>query len=140
MTPFETVDHLTIHKTAWNRFTTSDKNSYNSFMVNRILSMDKDAIDVVNLIQLFNRTTGIIPNQHLYQLYNNILPQKKLYSKYVKKTTDKYNKELVSILKDHLELSSTEVKSYIDRVDKDKIGHILYSLGYDDKSIKKLLK
>ncbi len=140
MSPFETVDHLTVYKTEWNKLSASQKKAFNIFMTNKTLSMTSDNIDVVNLIQYYGRTTSIIPSKNLYQMYLNILPNKKMHSRYVKKTVQKYNKELLSILAEYYQLSRNNIKSYVDILDPDAIGHILYSLGYDDKTIKKLLK
>ena len=140
MTPFETIDHITIGKTPWEKLSVGDRKSFSTFMVNRNLSMLSDQIDIVNYIQGYGRTTSIIPPANLYKMYLNILPGRKQYIKYIKKNTEKYNKDLLQILSEHYEVSKREAKSYIDKLVPEKIEHLLYSLGYDEKTIKKLMK
>lgn len=140
MTPFETIDHLTVYKTKWYDLSVKDRNSYNSFMVNKTLSMDKNNIDTINMIQEYGRTTSIIPVKNLYQMYINILPERKMYPKYIKRSADKYNKDLLKILADHYQISTDNAKEYVSRLDPKVIEHMLYSMGYDDKSIKKYMK
>lgn len=135
MTPFQTIDNLTINKITWEQLLDENKKSYNVFQVNRFLSMDKDYIELVNTIQ-FNY---IIPKEHIYKLYLKLLPKEKRYTKYIKKQKDDTNKDLLKILAKYFETSTKEAKEYLKILSEEKVGHILYSLGYSQKEIKKLL-
>ena len=58
----------------------------------------------------------------------------------VLKIVEKYDVELLEILKKHFECSKLEVKEYLDLIDKDELLEILSMYGSDKKTIKRLCK
>ena len=111
-------------------------------MVSRWLSMNSGLLELVNEVQSLN----ITDKKQLYKLYSNILPKKKMFSKYVKATKiDKYNPELITHLSKHFEVGKTEIKSYLSLLFRNKRGilyieDILETYGTDRKLIKQLIK
>lgn len=136
MSPFEAIDNLTVHKTYWKDLGENDKKSVSIFMINRILSMNQDYIEFVDMVQRWYN----MPIKTYYDLWAHMLPSNKFYYKYIKKTEDKYNKDLVEAIKTYYEVSASEAKTYIDRLSKESLENILYSTGYDQKQIKKMVK
>ena len=136
MSPFQLIKSLTSSKRKWEDLSEEDKNSFNVFMTHRILSMDRNYVDVVNYLQLHYN----IPKEQVYSFYYGILPEKDSYARYIKKSKEEHNEKLLEILAGFYECSQREVKSYLRILSPDKINHILFSLGYDSKEIKKLMK
>lgn len=135
MSPFEFIKYLTSDKKKWEDLSLEEMKSFSVFMNNRILSMDPEYVELVNYIQpKYN-----IPNEQMYKLYYNFLPTRMIYVKYIKKK-ESLNKELLKVLSNHFEISNREAEKYLTILSKDTLGNLLYSLGYDQKQIKKLLK
>ena len=138
----EHINNITINKLPADDYSESDWKSWSSFMVSRWLSMNSGLLELVNEVQSLN----ITDKKQLYKLYSNILPKKKMFSKYVKATKiDKYNPELITHLSKHFEVGKTEIKSYLSLLFRNKRGilyieDILETYGMDRKLIKKLIK
>ena len=47
---------------------------WNTWMINRYLSMDQDYIELVNAVQKNFRVNSHIPNHIIYEAYKNIIP------------------------------------------------------------------
>jgi hypothetical protein len=69
-----------------------------------------------------------------------MIPQRKIWNKYIKNQNKKDNKELAKIIANKLSIGSDEASSYIPILGKDGITEILGDLGYEKKELKKLLK
>jgi hypothetical protein len=136
MNLFDHLNNITLNKSEWDTLSDEDKKSWNTFMVNRYVSMKEKYIDLSNLIQKYSTLSP----KMVYTFYKNIIPKEKAYFKYIKANKKEYNKELVSILSSYFECSNRESKNYIDILKKEEIISILKSTGKDDKEIKKLLK
>lgn len=63
---------------------------YNSFMVNRYLSMNSNTVPHANIM---NRYSSNIPKKQQYRFLQNTIPNKNIYFKYSKK--NKLDKELL---------------------------------------------
>jgi|21_taG_2_1085346.scaffolds.fasta_scaffold00045_47 hypothetical protein len=138
----EHINNITVNKLPADNYSESDWKSWSSFMVSRWLSMNSGLLELVNEVQSLNLTD----KKQLYKLYSNILPKKKMFSKYIKaKKTDKYHPELITYLSKHFEVGKTEIKSYLSLLFREKRGilyieNILKTYGVDNKQIKKLIK
>lgn len=138
----EHINNITVNKYPVDNYSESDWKSWSSFMVSRWLSMNSGLLELVNEVQSLN----ITDKKQLYRLYSNVLPKKKMFSRYVKATkTDKYNPELITHLSKHFEVGKDEIKSYLSLLFREKRGilyieNILETYGMDRKLIKKLLK
>ena len=139
MTIIDWMNQLLVHKKHWDDFTDSDQKSFNSFIINRWLSMDKEFTEIVNVFQKYS--IGTLEPREVYKWYCDILPKGKRFNKCIKgKKSIKYDKELVDILVKHFECSKLQVKDYLDLIDENELIEILKSYGKDKKTIKRLCK
>ena len=143
-TIFDHIAGITHKKKPWDKLTEADQKSFSPYIINRWLSMHPDLIETIDLLQRY--TIGPLSKKHVYQLYYDILPKANVRSKYIKgKKVDKYNKELVKIIKDHYEVNSREAETYIELFKHTNMGlqnliNTLELYGKTEKEIKKLLK
>ena len=132
------LNQVMIHKKSWDSFSEEDHKSFNTFIINRFLSMNKDWIEIVNMLQQY--TIGM-ESKDVYTLYINLMPKGKRFLKYIKGKKDKkYNKELIKILCDYFECSKLEVTQYMDFLSKEQLKNTLTMYGKNKKEIKTLLK
>lgn len=139
---FEHIANVTYKKVDPDSYSESDWKSYSPYMMNKWLSMNRNYIDVIDLIQPFYS----LDKQLHYKMLSSLLPKKKSFTKYIKgKKVSKYNPELISILCKHYEVSKDEIKMYLELFFRDKVHilsliSILEKYGYSNKQIKKLVK
>ena len=144
MTIIDWMNQLLVHKKPWDSFTESDKKTFNSFIINRWLSMDIDFIEVVNFFQKYS--IGLLEPREVYKWYCDVLPKGKRFNKYIKgKKEKKYDKELIDILSNHFEESRNHIIEYLTLFFREKSGKlyvesILKKYGIEDKKIKRLCK
>tara|TARA_A100000172_G_C3024844_1_gene104451 strand:- start:658 stop:1071 length:414 start_codon:yes stop_codon:yes gene_type:complete len=117
-------------------FTDKDWEVWNSYMIHRFLSMNKDFIEIVNNIQ------EILPQdkKKIYSIYKEFIPKNNKWNKYIKSKIKQPNKDLVDHIRDYFKCSSKEAKEYIYVLDKPKINRILTDRGLNKKELKILLK
>jgi hypothetical protein len=138
-TIFDHLAGITFKKTKWEDLTELDQKSFSPYLINRWLSMSPQLIEIVDMFQHY--TIGPLSKEHVYKLYYDILPKGKFFTKYIKgKKSDKYNKELISFLAKHYQVSKSESEEYISLLSKDKISTICKKYGKTDKEIKQWLK
>jgi len=100
-----------------------DAKTYNIYMINRFLSMNPSWADMVNEIQQYSYQ---LKGGGIHRVYNEILPKKKIFLKYVKpKDNKKYNPIAISILKKYFEIGESQAKEYYDTYMSSKV--LLYS-------------
>ena len=139
---FEHIANVTHKKVSADTYTESDWKSYSPYMMNKWLSMNRNYVDVIDLIQPYY---GLDKQVH-YKMLSSLLPKRKSFTKYIKsKKGIKYNPELINILCKYYEVSKSEIKTYLQLFLRDKVHilsliSILKKYGYDDKQIKKLTK
>jgi hypothetical protein len=138
-TIFDHLAGITFKKTKWEDLTELDQKSFSPYLINRWLSMSPQLIEIVDMFQHY--TIGPLSKEHVYKLYYDILPKGKFFTKYIKgKKSDKYNKELISFLAKHYQISKSESEEYIPLLSKDEISAICKKYGKTDKEIKQLMK
>ena len=142
-TIFDHIGNITDKKLPISKYSEKNLKGWSSYMINRWLSMNMELIEIVNEFQKY--TIGILSSKETYQLYYDILPKKKFYSKYVKgKKQDKFNKELVEIFSMHYKCSKDEAIEYLDILTVtgklSDIERIIKLYGKSDKEVKSLLK
>ena len=117
-------------------FTDKDWEVWNSYMIHRFLSMNKDFIGIVNNIQ------EILPQdkKNIYSIYKEFIPKNNKWNKYIKSKIKQPNKDLVDHIRDYFKCSSKEAKEYIYILDKPNISRILMSIGLEKKEVTKLIK
>jgi hypothetical protein len=120
-----------------------DRKTYNQFMINRFISMNQNYIEAVNIFQKY---LNKVDNRTSYLFYSQLLPKKKEYNKYIKKTTDdKYEPWIVELLAKYFEIRLSDASQYLQvylQTDKGKeeLYQIIRNYGIDDSKTKKLLK
>jgi hypothetical protein len=135
-TIFDWLQEVTYNKTSWNSFSNEQKKTFEPYMINRLLSMNKDYLELINYIQMI----PIADKEKYYKIYCGLVPKKKIWNKYIKSSSNSKNKELINYMTLYFECSNKEVSEYLDLLSKEQIKDILYSFGIDDKKIKELLK
>jgi len=105
-------------------------------MMHRLVSMYEPYIDLANHLQQFWHLT----HEQIYLIYCQYLPENKIFAKYIKSTKSKANSELLTILANHFQTSTREVKNYLQILNESEVKDILSSRGINDDEIKKLLK
>ena len=138
-TIFDFIDGMTHKKKEWHSYTDIDHKKFSPFIVNRWLSMRMELIDIINELQKY--TIGLLSPKDTYRLYHGFLPAQRTFAKYIKgKKEDKFNKQLVSIIANHYQVSKFEAIDYIDLLDKDSCADLLTLYGHTPAEKKKLLK
>ena len=127
---------MTYYKTPSFEFTEEDWDKFNSYMVNRFISMDKNYVELVNYVQTFPYEN----KEQLYNVYKEYLPKKKIFFKYLKSSHKSPPQKLVEEFTKYYECSISEAESYIKILNPSTQKQILSHMGYDEKEIKNLLK
>ena len=141
-TIFNIMADLSHKKVNSDTYTEGDWKAYNTYMVNRWLSMNSDVTEIINFIQKYYSLDKKIH----YKMLSDILPKQKLFSKYVKgRKVDKYNPELVTCVANHYEISRKEAKERIGMYmhfseGMRSLADMLRMYGKTEKEIKRLLK
>jgi len=133
---FDILNYVTFEKKSWDDLTQEEIDSINPYLLNRYLSMNPDYLELVNYIQTISHTE----KEKYYKIYNNLIPKKKQWLKYIKSSSKNESKELLEYLSNYFECSAREVKDYLKILDKKQIQEILEQFGVEDKDIKKLVK
>lgn len=132
---FDWLNEITLNKTPWEEFTEEDKLAWNTYMVRRFISMDKNYTELVSEIQNYP-----IPVKNEYKFWCDVLPKKKTFFRYIKPQTNLPNKDLLIILAQYFKVSQREIIDNFNLIDKNIIKDTLQELGFEDKKIKVLLK
>jgi hypothetical protein len=134
MTLFDWINEITYHKRPWITFTDEDKTEFNTYMINRFISMNSNYIDIVNLIQRYPDC----PKRKVYQFYCDLLPKQKAFFKYIKASA-KDDPETIKAIAEYYQCSTREAKEYINIADVDNIKNELNlgQLGTNKKRRKK---
>jgi hypothetical protein len=136
---FDFIEGVTSKKKSWNKWNETDQKSFSPFIVNRWLSMRQDLVEFINELQTY--TIGVLRPQETYQLYYELLPNNKVFAKYVKgKKEDKFSDKLISQVAEHYQVSRLEATEYVELMNQDQCAHLLALYGYSDKEIKTLIK
>ena len=89
MTIIDWINQVLIYKKPWDYFSDSDKKTFNTFIINRWLSMDKEFIEFVNYFQEYS--IGTLESREVYRWYCDVLPRGKRFNKYIKSLNIKNN-------------------------------------------------
>jgi hypothetical protein len=136
MTIFDWIKEITIKKTPWENFSEDQRESFNSYMINRYLSMNQDYIELVNYVQFIPLTD----KEKYYKIYVEMIPKKNVYLKYIKSSNKKRPKEVAEYIAKYYECSLGEADYYIDIIKEHGVRDILWKMGIDQKEQDKLVK
>lgn len=133
---FDWVKEINTKKSPVDSFSNKDWDQWNSYVVHRVLSMNPDYLALVNEVQKLPPTS----KKQIYSIYREYIPKNNKWSKYIKSTVKQRNKDLIQYLTNYFQLSTREIKEYLQFLGNKEVTKILSQLGIEDKEIKKLLK
>ena len=136
MNLFDWLKEINYKKSPVDSFTNKDWDEFNAYMVHRFLSMNSDYLELVNEVQSLPPTD----KKQIYSIYREYIPKNNKWNKYVKSNIKQRNKDLIQYLTNYFQLSTREVKGYLEFLGNEEVTKILSQLGIEDKEIKKLLK
>jgi len=135
MTIFDWLKEITSNKSKWESFTEEERASFNPYMMHRLLSMNPEYIEFVNLVQTFPYSD----KQKIYSIYLYMIPKKNMFYKYIKSSKKKKQESLLKHIANYFECSFGEAEEYIDILRETGVKSILTKLGVEEKEQKKLL-
>ena len=98
------LNEITLYKTPIENISEESWDKWNSYVVNRYVSMDIRYIELANYIQ-----TIPYDNKHqLYQIYREMIPKSKVFLKYLKSKTKKKSATLIEYVAKYFECSLGE--------------------------------
>jgi len=133
---FDWLKHINQYKTPPDKFSDKDWEVFNSYMIHRFLSMNKEFLEIVNFVQAY-------PPQEkkaIYNIYREFIPKNNKWNKYIKSSVKQPNIDLVKIISDYYTCSQKEAKENLNILDKQSIVSILDKIGVESKDQKQLLK
>lgn len=132
---FDWLKQINYHKQPASSFSEKDWELFNSYMIHRFMSMNKDFIEVVNYVQEMPPQEKVL----IYNIYREYIPKNNKWNKYIKSNVKQHKTELLKYLAGYWECSQREVKQYLDFLEDDIILSILNRMGVQQKEINKLL-
>jgi len=130
------LNEITLYKTPVEDISEESWEKWNSYMINRYVSMDIRYIELVNYIQ----TIPYDNKQQLYNIYREMIPKAKTFFKYLKTNRKKKNTEVIEYIAKHFQCSLGEAEEYLDILREVGARRVLYDMGVSDKEADKLLK
>ena len=133
---FDWLKEINNKKSPVNSFSEKDWEVFNSYMIHRFLSMNRDFLEIVNFVQSY-------PPQEkkaIYNIYREFIPKNNKWNKYIKSSIKQPNNDLVKIITNYYTCSQKEAKEYLNILDKQSIVSILDKIGVESKDQKQLLK
>lgn len=82
--------------------------AFNNYMALRFLSMDRDNIDIVNML---NQYQGVLDKTQLYDILVDIIPPKKTFIKYI--STKKSESEYIPFICEYYQCSPKKQKNML---------------------------
>lgn len=108
MTPFDWLKQITVEKREWNSFTEEEQSGFNSFIINKALSFNKDYIQIVEIAMMYP-----MPPDKLYDFYKDTIPKKSIWNKWVK-SQEVFNEEELKFISEYFECSQRESKDILN--------------------------
>ena len=140
---FDHINHIREVKSPdyYQSLTESEKNTFNKYMLLRVLSMDSDIIEEMSFISKYFQN---IPNDHFYKLLIDIVPKGRRFSKYIKKSTGNVNETILTCICDKFKIGQKDAIDYYKVFVTDEKGtkelvNLVECFGYTEKEIVKML-
>lgn len=138
---FDYINDIFYNKPNWEEYSETEKKSFNSFMMNRWISMSPDYISVINYLQQY--TIGILSNRESYKLFKDLFPKSKFFTKYIKadkNIEEKFSPALITFLCEKFHWNESEAVSNLKFISTEDLISYLKDYGYSDSDIKKQFK
>lgn len=130
------LDEVMLHKTPPKQISEDSWDKFSPYMMHRFISMNPDYIQIANYL---NQKPDLTKEQ-VYMVYKQVLPKRKVWSKYIKPSKGEINKELVKNVSKYFECSGKEASEYVRILGKEGSKNVLRSMGLEEKEINKLIK
>ena len=136
---FDHVNEIRVGKNPkyFSTLSEADQKTWSNYMVCRFLSMQQSIVEDINELQYYQ--DKLSPEQ-FYKLCIMIVPNGKGFYPYIKKTGEKYNKHLLTLLCAHFQDSEKNVLEYLSLLARTDLTDILSKYGYSEKQIEDLLE
>jgi len=136
MTLFDWLKNISYEKKHWDSFSEIEQKEFNSYMINKFVSMYEPYIEIANLAQRI----PLNEKKLIHEFYRTILPKKTVFFKFIKKSKKSINDKLLNILSQYYKIPSYQANDYASILTKNDLNIILEKMGYDEKEIKNLFK
>ena len=133
---FGWLEEITVNKSPLSSISDESWDTWNSYMVHRYVSMNKDYVDIANLVQKINPQN----KKQIYSIYKEMIPKRKIWLKYIKNEAKKEQKELEEYIAKYFDCSLGEAEHYIDILRGTGVREILNEMGVESKESDKLIK
>lgn len=133
---FDWLEEITYKKSPPSNFSQASWDKWNSYMIHRYISMYIGYIDVANYVQKINPQN----KQQIYSIYQEMIPKKKTWLKYIKNQNKRNYQELAEYVAEYFHCSLGEADHYIDILRRVGVENILWDMGVEQKEIDKLFK
>lgn len=136
MTLFDWLNEITFNKREWSSFSEDQRESFNSYMIHRYVSMYIGYVELANIAQKL----PLNEKEKIYNIYKTMLPKKKMFLKYVKKQNKNTYEDLLQYVSTYYQCSLGEAEEYIDIIREAGVRGILWEMGVNEKDTDKLIK
>jgi len=133
---FGWLEEITVNKSPLDIISDESWDTWNSYMIHRYVSMNKDYVDIANLVQKINPQN----KKQIYSIYKEMIPKRKMWLKYIKNEAKKEQKELEEYVAKYFDCSLGEAEHYIDILRGTGVREILNEMGVESKESDKLIK
>lgn len=100
-------------------------NHWSTWLVMKVLSMNKDNIELIDILQKNFRVGTYIPNKVMYNCLREVINTPRYFNPYIKNQNKKiYQEDELEIIARLYEVSQREAKEIIDDMDKDELETI----------------
>ena len=127
----------------WDILSVENRKSYNVYMINRLISMNLDQLEVVNMFQQFWEAIG--PRES-YLFYSQFIPYGRQFNKYIKtKKEAKISEWAVELVARYYNVSIADATDYTELMlstveGKEALREILEAFGTDPKKVRRAIK
>jgi hypothetical protein len=142
-TLFDHISHIREVKDPnyYRNLSEQDKKTFNKYVILMGLSMDVTALP--NLAYL-SKYFDILSNEAFYKVCCDLTPLGKKFSKWIKSSAAKYNKQLIEIVTNHYKISKDEAYEYCtiyfhNEANLQQLAILCEKYGYSEKEVEKLL-
>lgn len=132
---FDWLKEINQYKSDSDSFTNRDWDLFNSYMIHRFMSMDRNFIELSNIAQTFPPDN----KKQIYEFYKEYVPKNKRFNRYIKAKSTPPSDILLENIAEHYEISKKEAIDYVNMLGINEVNRILQQRGLEEKQIKKIL-
>jgi hypothetical protein len=128
--PFDVAKEINGKKRPWDE---DIELAWNTYMINRTLSMDRESIEVIDHVQKYFN----IPAKNVYNIYLEFIYHDRYYP-YMKSKTST-SKDL-KLIEEHFQIGNREARDYLSIISDDVLKDIRAKNSHKDFTISKIKK